>query len=698
MTSILQEQPVHTPHSWSQQLADDNAVQVDSHHHQHEQDLDDVQADSNSGTNSTPPVRKRTRATADQLSVLEDTFAVNVSPNSKLRKQLAEQLQMSERSIQIWFQNRRAKVKHMQKRAQMQMHQASIRAQLYQYHQQQQHQYGQPLLPMQPNSSVTAAAAAAAAAAGYQHPYYYSNAATRLAIHTRAQSVDAVQYNNAKMLNLHQQHQLQPQNMLFTPASSVPPPPFTTTDTQYSITPPPPPPMSYPSYYGHQQPSSASSSASSWPAHLQDDLPLTRQSMPPQVYPYDFNTSAEQSSIGVEFPEYLHGQVSPSPSPFHQQQKLNAAIPALISVPDAGPTAILASNLTHSNDSSPTPAATFSTSPEASSSNLDVSTIDPSNLIMPTAVGADKTADESAAKKEPSATPENSSVKDEALQQQQPSKEDEEPKDLYLSATTLTVGTWHRLKMHETDLVCVYRPDTRTFAWHIVDGGCHFKMEVAQKAVSSIEFVFDQHEALADVHFDISEPPLFYMESTTTAATACATTSTIPVDESSNTTTNKKKKIIATNKKNEDGDNLEDEKLTQAPSPMWVQCSDFTEGKQASRFFRHTLKGVAHHMRQELLALIHNHEETRRFVHFIGPQQYQSMYQPIVDSQAASDSHPQHFAHHPHHYLHRRIQQHSPANEEHLLFQAATAGFMNPNMYWPNQPANEPVACELYMN
>ncbi|OAD80956.1 Homeodomain-like DNA binding domain-containing transcription factor, partial [Phycomyces blakesleeanus NRRL 1555(-)] len=79
---------------------------------------------------SAPSVRKRTRATADQLAVLEDTFAVNVSPNSKLRKQLAEQLQMSERSIQIWFQNRRAKVKHIQKRAQMKMHHASIRAQL----------------------------------------------------------------------------------------------------------------------------------------------------------------------------------------------------------------------------------------------------------------------------------------------------------------------------------------------------------------------------------------------------------------------------------------------------------------------------------------------------------------------------------------------------------------------------------------
>jgi hypothetical protein len=85
------------------------------------------------------PSRKRTRATAEQLAVLEDTFSVNVSPNSKLRKQLADQLKMTDRSIQIWFQNRRAKVKHMQKRAQLQMHQASMRAQLYHY--QQQHYY-----------------------------------------------------------------------------------------------------------------------------------------------------------------------------------------------------------------------------------------------------------------------------------------------------------------------------------------------------------------------------------------------------------------------------------------------------------------------------------------------------------------------------------------------------------------------------
>jgi hypothetical protein len=285
-------------------------------------DQDDLD-ESSTPSSSAPPVRKRTRATADQLSVLEDTFAVNVSPNSKLRKQLAEQLHMSERSIQIWFQNRRAKVKHMQKRAQMQMHQASIRAQLYQYQQQQQHHQQQqhysipppqpPILPMQ------------------QHPFYYNTpaasaaaaAAARLAI-PRAQSVDAIQHYN----RIHQQ----PPQHLFTPPSSVP-------HTSYSAT---PPPVSLPRYF----------SQPAWPMNEADQVTLSRQSMPPQVYPYDFG-SVEPSISGLDFPEYLHGQVSPSSSPrpdlLHQATKQAAAsaaanMPTLVSVPDAGPTAVLASS------------------------------------------------------------------------------------------------------------------------------------------------------------------------------------------------------------------------------------------------------------------------------------------------------------------------------------------------------------------
>ncbi|KAI9247352.1 hypothetical protein BY458DRAFT_527265 [Sporodiniella umbellata] len=293
------------------------------------------------------PVRKRTRATADQLTVLEDTFAINTSPNAKLRKQLAEQLEMSERSIQIWFQNRRAKVKHMQKRAQIQIHQASVRAQLY----------------------------------GQYNPYY--------------------------------------QTPEFAPV----------------------------------------------PSYL------------------------------------LHTQHSPSPSS-------SGGVPSLSPSPMIDPSLILALEEDRWPVASPGPTTPLNR------------TIDPSHLSKL-------------------------------------------PKELYLSTTALTIGSWHRLQMTGSDLVCVFCPDTLTFAWHIVDGGCHFKITLALDSLSSIEY-----EATAgQIHFDISEPPLFSMEQ----------------------------------------DN------------RWIQCSDFTQGKQASRFFRHTLQGNPHHLQQELFTLIQTYPHTRRLVHFLDP-------------------------------------------------------------------------------
>ncbi|CAJ0837752.1 2018_t:CDS:2 [Entrophospora sp. SA101] len=70
--------------------------------------------------------KKRTRATPEQLAILEDTFKTNTSPNSKVREALAEKVSMSERSIQIWFQNRRAKMKAVQKRAHLMINQESL--------------------------------------------------------------------------------------------------------------------------------------------------------------------------------------------------------------------------------------------------------------------------------------------------------------------------------------------------------------------------------------------------------------------------------------------------------------------------------------------------------------------------------------------------------------------------------------------
>ncbi|BFZ54052.1 hypothetical protein PYCC9005_001083 [Savitreella phatthalungensis] len=60
--------------------------------------------------------KKRQRATPEQLVVLEEAFAVNPNPNAKMREAISGEINMTERSVQIWFQNRRAKTKTQQKR------------------------------------------------------------------------------------------------------------------------------------------------------------------------------------------------------------------------------------------------------------------------------------------------------------------------------------------------------------------------------------------------------------------------------------------------------------------------------------------------------------------------------------------------------------------------------------------------------
>ncbi|KAI0774979.1 homeobox-domain-containing protein [Trametes elegans] len=55
--------------------------------------------------------RKRSRTTPEQLAKLEEYFAMDQSPTSARRRDIARELGLDERQTQIWFQNRRAKVK-----------------------------------------------------------------------------------------------------------------------------------------------------------------------------------------------------------------------------------------------------------------------------------------------------------------------------------------------------------------------------------------------------------------------------------------------------------------------------------------------------------------------------------------------------------------------------------------------------------
>lgn len=60
--------------------------------------------------------KKRNKCTPDQLRNLETFFEKNRNPTGRIRHELSKKLRMPERSVQVWFQNRRAKVKTVERR------------------------------------------------------------------------------------------------------------------------------------------------------------------------------------------------------------------------------------------------------------------------------------------------------------------------------------------------------------------------------------------------------------------------------------------------------------------------------------------------------------------------------------------------------------------------------------------------------
>lgn len=50
--------------------------------------------------------QKRQRATTEQLATLDIEFNKNPTPTATVRERIADEINMTERSVQIWFQNR----------------------------------------------------------------------------------------------------------------------------------------------------------------------------------------------------------------------------------------------------------------------------------------------------------------------------------------------------------------------------------------------------------------------------------------------------------------------------------------------------------------------------------------------------------------------------------------------------------------
>jgi hypothetical protein len=58
--------------------------------------------------------RKRTHLKPSQVAVLQESFVTNTLPDATIRSQLALELGVTERTVQIWFQNRRAKARKLE--------------------------------------------------------------------------------------------------------------------------------------------------------------------------------------------------------------------------------------------------------------------------------------------------------------------------------------------------------------------------------------------------------------------------------------------------------------------------------------------------------------------------------------------------------------------------------------------------------
>ncbi|XP_029991225.1 homeobox expressed in ES cells 1 [Sphaeramia orbicularis] len=123
---------VHRPWTVNREVGAENENRVNhhcfKHHHHHHhhhpcpQQLSSPQPTSNWYVGRRP----RTAFTNSQVSVLETVFQMTCYPGIQLREQLAGRLDLEEDRIQIWFQNRRAKLRRSLRETQLQMVQNAV--------------------------------------------------------------------------------------------------------------------------------------------------------------------------------------------------------------------------------------------------------------------------------------------------------------------------------------------------------------------------------------------------------------------------------------------------------------------------------------------------------------------------------------------------------------------------------------------
>ncbi|KAI8637929.1 hypothetical protein BD408DRAFT_436533 [Parasitella parasitica] len=418
--------------------------------------------DKASSTNSNNAPRKRTRATPEQLAVLEKTFNVHPSPNNRVREQLSRELGMTERSIQIWFQNRRAKVKNVAKKSSM-LHDETLRMQYYAssaaaaacqaavYHQRQKEggDVSQVMEdPIKSNPDLY-----------YYYYYYYYNQQQQL----QQRQKHTMHHPYAQQ---QRQHQRYASSSSSTSSSSVPPPPIS---LKSMPPPPPPPPHSVASAYGILDENGGSIS----PSGTLNSDPYSqwpRREMHPQ--------RARAHTIGPYTSTFYHQPYKQFRGSSAELSNKNPMIPFNVNTSNVIENIDYTTMMNNASSLSPAQHEQFA--------NLTVQDLslydqqqqqlawtdlpfyeDPSLMMTPTMPSILSTNNNSNTFDIPTASSASN------IQ--------------CISAEALQIGTWKRMAFEPNDLSCQFDKETKLFSWCIQDGISKFKMEFPQEFVQSIK-------------------------------------------------------------------------------------------------------------------------------------------------------------------------------------------------------------------
>lgn len=160
-------------------------------------------------------------------------------------------------------------------------------------------------------------------------------------------------------------------------------------------------------------------------------------------------------------------------------------------------------------------------------------------------------------------------------QQQQSSSNSSAPEDsvIQLPATSLCVGEWRRIK----PLICLFSRRNQCFTWFLSSESVGFKLESPRACVRRVVFAGPRHPTIHEfgegIHsplghliIDLERPPQFYME------------------------------VFRSSGKDDEGSGG-------VQKASWRQCSDFTEGKQATTVLTHVVCGPYALLRHAVLQL-----------------------------------------------------------------------------------------------